>query len=227
MIKKKIIVAIDGPASSGKSTTAKMLAKKLGCIYVDSGAMYRAVALYFLENNIDFNNKPAIKKVLPDIDIKIIPSDTHGENAIILNGRDVSKKIREPEVTHHSSTIATDALIRKRMVELQRAMAQKQSLVMDGRDIGTVVFPEADYKIFLIATLEERAHRRYLETVQKGLGKKSYDDIKQELASRDKNDSTRAIAPLKKAEDAIEIDTTCLTIPQQVEMIYSLIRGCS
>jgi len=224
MIKKKIIVAIDGPASSGKSTTAKMLAKRLGCIYVDSGAMYRAVALYLLENNIDFENKSLLKKILPTIDIQIIPSVTNSENTIILNGKDVSKKIREPQITNHSSTIATDGLIRKRMVELQRAMAQKQSLVMDGRDIGTVVFPEADFKIFLVATLEERAKRRWLENEQKGLGDKSYDEIKQELALRDKNDSTRAIAPLKKANDAIEIDTTNLSIPQQVEKIYSIIR---
>ncbi|HHE40357.1 MAG TPA: (d)CMP kinase, partial [Candidatus Cloacimonetes bacterium] len=136
---KRIIVAIDGPASSGKSTTAKRLAKKLNCIYVDSGAMYRAVALFLLQNKIDFTDKKLLRKALSEINIEIVPSKGQGENKIILNGVDVSKMIREPKITDYSSTIATESLIRQRMVELQRKMAETQSIVMDGRDIGTVV----------------------------------------------------------------------------------------
>jgi len=222
---KKIIVAIDGPAGSGKSTTAKQLATKLNCIYVDSGAMYRAVALYLLQNNIDFHDKTLLKKALPAINIEIIPSKQMEENAIILNDENVTKKIREPAITNYSSTVATDGLIRKRMVELQRKLAEKQSIVMDGRDIGTVVFPLADFKFFLIASIEERAKRRWLENQNKGLSSKTFDEIKEELVFRDKTDSTREIAPLKKAKDAIEIDTTNLNIQQQVEEIYSIIKN--
>ena len=222
---KKIIVAIDGPASSGKSTTAKQLAKKMNCIYVDSGAMYRAVALFLMQNKIDFHDKKMLRKAISEINIEIIPSKIKYENTIILNGEDVTKKIREPEITNYSSIIATNGLIRKRMVELQRKMAEFQSIVMDGRDIGTVVFPEADYKFFLIATIEERARRRWLENQNKGLSSKTFDEIKEELAFRDKTDSTREIAPLKKAVDAIEIDTTNLNIQQQVEKIYGIINN--
>jgi len=222
---KKIIVAIDGPASSGKSTTAKQLAKKLNCIYVDSGAMYRAVALFLMQNKIDFNEKKLLRKALSEINIEIIPSKLKYENTIILNGEDVTKKIREPEITSYSSTIATNGLIRKRMVELQRRMAETQSIVMDGRDIGTIVFPNADFKFFLIASIEERAKRRWLENQDKGLSSKTFDEIKEELAFRDKTDTTREISPLKKAEDAIEIDTTNLNIQQQVEEIYGIIKN--
>ena len=222
---KKIIVAIDGPASSGKSTTAKQLAKKLNCIYVDSGAMYRAVALFLMQNKIDFHDKKMLRKALSEINIEIIPSKLKYENTIILNGEDVTKKIREPGITSYSSTIATNGLIRKRMVELQRKMAETQSIVMDGRDIGTVVFPNADFKFFLTASIEERAKRRWLENQNKGLSSKTVDEIKEELAFRDKTDSTREISPLKKAVDAIEIDTTNLNIRQQVEEIYGIINN--
>ncbi|MCD6329308.1 MAG: (d)CMP kinase [Candidatus Cloacimonetes bacterium] len=221
---KRIIVAIDGPASSGKSTTAKRLAKKLNCIYVDSGAMYRAVALFLLQNKIDFIDKKLLRKALSEINIEIVPSKGQGENKIILNGVDVSKMIREPEITDYSSTIATESLIRQRMVELQRKMAETQSIVMDGRDIGTVVFPQADFKFFLVASIDERARRRWQENQQKGLGTKTPDEIKHELAFRDKRDSTRKIAPLKKAKDAIEIDTTNLSIQQQVDEIFGIIK---
>ena len=221
---KKIIVAIDGPASSGKSTTAKRLAEKLNCIYVDSGAMYRAVALFLLQNKIDFTNKKLLRKALSEISIKIVPSKDRRENKIFLNGVDVSKMIREPEITNYSSTVATESLIRKRMVELQRKMAETQSIVMDGRDIGTVVFPRADFKFFLVASIDERARRRWTENQKKGLGTKTLNEIKEELAFRDKTDSTRKIAPLKKAQDAIEINTTTLSIQQQVDKIYGFIK---
>ncbi len=221
---KKIIVAIDGPASSGKSTTAKRLAEKLNCIYVDSGAMYRAVALFLLQKKIDFTNKKLLRKALSEISIKIVPSKDRRENKIFLNGVDVSKMIREPEITNYSSTVATESLIRKRMVELQRKMAETQSIVMDGRDIGTVVFPRADFKFFLIASIDERARRRWTENHKKGLGTKTFNEIKEELAFRDKTDSTRKIAPLKKAQDAIEIDTTNLSIKKQVDKIYGFIK---
>jgi len=225
MKNQKMIIAIDGPASSGKSTTAKLLAKKLGCIYVDSGAMYRAVALYLLENDIDFLNKKLLRRVLPDIELNIITSKKDEENIIILNEIDVTKKIREPEVTSYSSTIATDWQIRQRMVELQRAMAEQQTIVMDGRDIGTVVFPNADFKFYLNASLEERANRRWKENLEKGLDTKSILEIKNELIIRDKTDSTREIAPLKKADDAIVIETTNLSIHEQVEKIFTIIKA--
>ena len=223
-MKKKIIVAIDGPASSGKSTTAKLLAKKLHCIYVDSGAMYRAVALYLLNHNINFDNKENLKKIVHQINIEIKPGHSSDENIIILNGEDVSRQIREPKITKYSSTFATDGIIRKRMVELQRKMAETRSIVMDGRDIGTVVFPDADYKFFLKASLDERAKRRWLEEKTRGHGSKSLEQIKNELAFRDKTDSTREIAPLRKADDAIEIDTTSLSIQDQVDLIYNIIK---
>jgi len=166
-----------------------------------------------------------LKKALVAINIEIISSKHKEENTIILNGENVTKKIREPEITNYSSTIAKDGLIRERMVELQRKLAETRSIVMDGRDIGTVVFPHADFKFFVIASIEERAKRRWLENQNKGLGSKTLDEIKQELAFRDKTDSTREIAPLKKAEDAIEIDTTNLSIQQQVEEIYGIIKN--
>ncbi|MBC8526393.1 MAG: (d)CMP kinase [Candidatus Cloacimonetes bacterium] len=221
----KFIIAIDGPASSGKSTTAKILAKKLNCIYLDSGSMYRALAIYLLEQDIDINNEIMLKKVLSKVDIKIICQSKIGDNTILLNGNDVSLKIRNPDITNYSSIIATKQIIRERMVELQRKIAGNQSIIMDGRDIGTVVFPDADFKFFLTASLSERAKRRWLELKNKSRDYKSLQKVEQDLEKRDYLDKTRKIAPLKMAEDAILIDTTDLTIAEQVEKIENIIKN--
>ncbi len=220
---KKFTISIDGPASSGKSTTAKKLAQKLCCVYIDSGAMYRAVALFLLENNVHFEDEQSITDILSKVSIEIKNKINKNGNIIFLNGKDVSQKIRNPEITKYSSIVARIAVVRKKMVELQRNIAQKKSIVMEGRDIGTVVFPDAAYKFYLIASIEERAKRRWLELVEKG-ERKTLDEVKQEIKWRDKSDSSRKIAPLCKPEDAIEIDTSNLTIDEQVEKIYKYIK---
>lgn len=236
--RKKFVIAIDGPASSGKSTTAKMLAKKLNCIYIDSGSMYRAVALYLKDNNIDLENENALKEVLYEINIEILYKPEKDENAILLNGKDVSTKIRNSEITNYSSIIAKKKIIRERMVELQRKMAETQSIIMDGRDIGTVVFPDADFKFFLKASIDERAKRRFLEMKDKSASSEtesrfsrvwridniSLGKIKKDIKWRDRIDSNREISPLKMANDAIEIDTTNLTIEEQTQKILDILK---
>ncbi|MCK4360074.1 MAG: (d)CMP kinase [Candidatus Cloacimonetes bacterium] len=236
--RKKFVITIDGPASSGKSTTAKMLAKKLNCIYIDSGSMYRAVALYLKDNSIDLENENALKEVLYEINIEILYKPEKNENAIFLNGKDVSTKIRNSEITNYSSIIAKKKIIRERMVELQRKMAETQSIIMDGRDIGTVVFPDADFKFFLKASIDERAKRRFLEMKDKSASSEtesrfsrvwrmdniSLGKIKKDLKWRDRTDSNREISPLKMANDAIEIDTTNLTIEEQTQKILDILK---
>ena len=221
---KKFIIAIDGPASSGKSTTAKLLAKKLNCIYIDSGSMYRAAALYLNDNNIDLQDEKVLKEVLEKINIEIIYNPDNEENIILLNRKDVSIKIRNSDVTIYSSIIAKKKIIRERLVELQRKIAERQSVVMDGRDIGTVVFPDADFKFFLTATLDERAKRRWVEKKRKKLDNISFEKTKEDLNWRDRTDSNREISPLKTAEDAIQIDTTDLTIEEQTQKIWDIIK---
>ena len=236
--RKKFVITIDGPASSGKSTTAKMLAKKLNCIYIDSGSMYRAVALYLKDNSIDLENENALKEVLYEINIEILYKPEKDENAILLNGKDVSTKIRNSEITNYSSIIAKKKIIRERMVELQRKMAETQSIIMDGRDIGTVVFPDADFKFFLKASIDERAKRRFLEMKDKSASSEtesrfsrvwridniSLGKIKKDIKWRDRTDSNREISPLKMANDAIEIDTTNLTIEEQTQKILDILK---
>ncbi|NLJ89135.1 MAG: (d)CMP kinase [Epulopiscium sp.] len=213
-------IAIDGPAGAGKSTIAKLVAKKLNIIYVDTGAMYRAVALYCIENSIDYNSKEEVKKVLDNIDIKI----THKDNnqRIILNNKDVTDLIRSTEVSKGSSAVATIYAVRIKMVEIQRNIAKNNSVVMDGRDIGTYVLPNAKIKVFLTASVDERAKRRHKELIEKGI-KCDFEQIKKDIEERDKNDSTREFAPLKKADDAVEIDTTKLNIEEVVEKIIELL----
>lgn len=213
----KYVIAIDGPAASGKSTTAKKLAQILNYTYIDTGAMYRACALYSVQKNIDIHNDKQLEDMLSKIKIDIQYTDD--ANKIILNGEDVTKRIREIDITKRSSEIAVLGRVRERMVELQREMGKKGGIVMDGRDIGTVVFPDADFKFFMTADAETRALRRWKEMDDKDKQNTTYDKIVQELVWRDKNDSTRTHSPLKKAEDAIEIDTTDLTITEQVETI--------
>lgn len=218
---KKYVIAIDGPAASGKSTTAKLLARELEYVYIDSGAMYRACGLRSLELGIDLHDQNALAAMLDKIDIRIIYDPTG--NQILLNGRDVTERIREADITKLSSQIAVIGIVRQKMVELQREMGRQGGVIMDGRDIGTVVFPEADFKFFLIADVHTRALRRWRESSEK---KENHTlaDIERDLTWRDRNDSTRDISPLLKADDAIEIDTTHLSIEEQTSKLLQYIR---
>lgn len=217
----KFIIAIDGPASSGKSTTAKELAKHLHYVYLDTGAMYRACGLKAHRLGIALDDIPALTKMMAEIDVQIKYSLPN--NKVLLDGEDVSQAIRQPQVGKLASDISAIGIVRQGMTALQRKLGQNKGIVMDGRDIGTVVFPNADFKFFMVADLEERAQRRYLEEKAKG-SEKSFAEVKAELESRDYNDSHRAIAPLKQAEDAILIDSTNLSIQEQVAQIMAYIR---
>ncbi len=220
MKEKKLIIAIDGPAASGKSTTAKILAKKLGYIYFDTGAMYRAVTLAVTQKGVDFNDREKVVETAAksNIELKIINSSQH----TFLNNEDVSRKIRTPQIDQNVTHIATNSGVRKIMVKLQRKLAEQGGVVMDGRDIGTVVLPDADLKVFMQATIEARAKRRLGDQAKHNI---SLADIKQDITRRDHADTTRADSPLKKAADAIELDTSDLTINQQVEHIMQWINN--
>ncbi len=220
-MKKNYIIAIDGPAASGKSTTAKLLAKKLKYVYIDTGAMYRACALDALKNNVSLKDHENLKELIDKINIEIVYSENG--NKILLNGEDVTQRIREADISKLSSEIAVIGFVRDKMVQLQREMGKKGGIIMDGRDIGTVVFPNADFKFFMIADVEHRAERRLKELLEKGK-KADFETVKNELIWRDKNDSSRKHSPLKKADDAIEIDTSNMTIEEQVEKIYKIIK---
>lgn len=217
----KFVIAIDGPAASGKSTTAKQLAKNLKYIYIDTGAMYRACGLCILLQNISLDDEIALKEMLDKISIRIEYAEEG--NRIYLNGEDVSARIREADITKLSSQIAVIGMVRKKMVELQRKMGEDGGVIMDGRDIGTVVFPNANFKFFMIADVKTRALRRWNEAKENG-EVIHLKEIEEELIWRDKNDSTREISPLKQAKDAISVDTTKLTIGQQVEFILKKIK---
>lgn len=212
-------IAIDGPAATGKSTTAKRLAKKLSFIYIDTGAMYRAMGLYFLENDISLYDEKKINEVCNNIDIDIYYDN--GEQHINLNGRDVTKLIRTEEVSKYASVTSSYIKVREKLVALQRKLAEKNSVIMDGRDIGTVVLPDAELKIFLTATEEERARRRYEELIEKGQTV-TLESVTHELKERDHRDSTRANSPLRQADDAILIDTTSMSVDDVVEKIDEL-----
>ena len=217
---KRFVIAIDGPAASGKSTTARQLARRLKYIYIDTGAMYRACGLMSLLENIDLIDESALQGMLDQIKIEIKYSEAG--NKIILNDKDVSSRIREADITRLSSQIAVIGIVRKKMVELQREMGRNGGVIMDGRDIGTVVFPDADFKFFMIADVKIRAMRRWEEAKAKG-EELSLESIEKEMIWRDTNDTTREISPLKQAEDAIPVDTSELTIEQQVDFFYDKI----
>ncbi len=219
-MKKQYIIAIDGPAASGKSTTAKLLAKKLKYVYIDSGAMYRACGLYALNRNINLKDVKSLQQMLDKIDIKI--KYTEQDNKLYLNGEDVTFRIREADITKLSSEIAVIGIVREKMVELQRQIGKDGGVIMDGRDIGTIVFPYADFKFFMIADVKTRAKRRWEEANEKGENL-NLEEIEKEIIWRDKNDTTRKISPLVKAQDAIEVDTSNMTIKEQANYLFNYI----
>ena len=207
-----IIVAIDGPAGSGKSTIAKIIAKKFNFTYIDTGAMYRMITLYLLENNIDFDDLKEIEKVLNTVNL-----DMQGDK-FYLNNVDVSTKIREKRINENVSKVASIKIVRSNLVDLQRKVSNNKNVILDGRDVGTVIFPNAQVKIFLIASPEERARRRYNEFLEKKI-EITYDEVLKSIKERDHIDSTRDESPFVKADDAIELDSTNLTIDDVVNFI--------
>ncbi len=220
---KVINVAIDGPAGAGKSTIAKAAAKKLGYIYIDTGALYRTVGVNALRNGVDVKDASAVITTLTGdlcIELKFID----GEQRMFLNGEDVSKEIRTPDASMAASAVSAVPEVRKYLFDLQKNLAKNNNCIMDGRDIGTVVLPEADVKIFLTASPEARAKRRHLELIEKGIEAK-YEDVLADMIERDYNDSHREIAPLKQADDAILADTSELDLQQSIELIISIIEG--
>ena len=216
-----IAVAIDGPAGAGKSTLARVAAKKLSFIYADTGALYRSIALNTVRNNIDVSDSVSIEKMLEktEIELKFI----NDEQRVFLNGEDVSDKIRTSEISMAASSISALPAVRNFLLELQRELARKNNVIMDGRDIGTVVLPNAQVKIFLTASPECRAKRRYDEYIAKGK-QENYEEILESIKQRDYNDSHRAIAPLKAADDAVLVDTSDDTPQQSVERIVKIIE---
>ena len=218
---KKISIALDGPAGSGKSTTAKLVAKELDLQYVDTGAMYRAVALKIINSNINPDNEKAVSDLIKNLKINF---ETEAETLkVILDGENVTEAIRTLEVTDLSSKISNAQNVRETLVDLQKKFGKNGGVVMEGRDIGTVVLPNAEIKIFLIATLHERTKRRHLELQKKGIEKDFY-ELEKEILARDVRDSSRSNSPLKKADDAIELDTTSLSIDEQVLHIVSIAK---
>ena len=209
-------VAIDGPAGAGKSTIAKTIAKKLEFIYVDTGAMYRAMALYFIRHEIDPKDEEAINKACPDIHVSINYED--GVQQVLLNGENVNGLIRTEEVGNMASMTSAIPEVRGKLLELQRTLAREKDVIMDGRDIGTHVLPDADVKIYLTASVEIRAKRRYKELVEKGV-QCDLKEIEKDIEERDYRDMTRKIAPLKKAEDAILVDSSDMTLKEVVNTI--------
>ena len=214
----KLIIAIDGPAAAGKSTVAKRVAKQLNITYIDTGAMYRAFTLYVINKGINPENQAESEACIKDVHIELKPT---GE--IFLNDQDVSNEIREPHVSSQVSYIASYKAIRLALVELQRKMAEKQSVVMDGRDIGTFVLPQANVKIYQIASVETRAVRRYEENLEKGI-QTSLESVEEELRKRDYIDSHREFAPLKPAPDSVLIDTSFMKVDEVVHRILEIVE---
>ncbi|HLP16185.1 MAG TPA: (d)CMP kinase [Bacteroidota bacterium] len=219
---KKLIIAIDGPAASGKSSTAKRVARELGYIHIDTGAMYRAVALKAIRQGIDAGDIEAIGRMAASTTVRI-EYDRIQTPHVLLDGEDVTDSIRLPEVSKAASAISAVPAVRELLVREQRVMGVAGGIVMDGRDIGTVVFPEAELKIFMVADVYERAVRRAMELEEKGI-RADILALEREIMERDKNDSTRVHSPLKKADDAIVINTTRLTIEEQTAMILSKVK---
>lgn len=216
---KKISIAIDGPAAAGKSTVAKIIADKLGYVYVDTGAMYRALTLKALEKGADLQNEAELVNILQDTEITLLPGEK-GQR-VFTDEKDVTAEIRNAEVTNHVSVASKHKQVREEMVKRQKMFGSSGGVVMDGRDIGTHVLPAAEVKIFLLASVDERAQRRHLENLEKGYPS-DLEKLKKEIAARDKLDSEREVAPLRKADDAVVIDTTSKSIEQVVDEILAL-----
>lgn len=215
-------IAIDGYSSCGKSTMAKALAKNLSYVYVDSGAMYRAVTYYFLKHDIALHNEPEVANALEKISIDFVYID--GKNTCFLNDENVEVEIRSMRISNNVSEVASIGAVREQLVRLQRSIAKSKSIVMDGRDIGTVVFPEADIKFFITANKDVRTKRRYQELIAAGK-EVTIREVEQNLEHRDHIDTTREISPLKKAEDAVEIDNTHLTREEQLNLAIKFIEA--
>ena len=214
------VIAIDGPAASGKSTLAKYLADKLGYLYIDTGAMYRAITYYALENNIA-EDEDAVVESVKGLDIKL--RYKNGVTSVFINGKDITDKIRSPEVNAKVSDISKIKDVRTELVKLQQNFGNSNNLVVEGRDTTTVVFPEADLKIFLTAEVSERARRRYLEFKEKDVDIE-LSEVEKSIKNRDRIDSGRDVSPLKKADDAIELDTTNLTVDQEIDSIVNIVE---
>ena len=215
-------IAIDGPAGAGKSTVARLVAEKLGYTYIDTGAMYRALTLAALERGVDLQDPDALAQTLHAMGLEIRPGAAG--NQVFIFGRDVTAKIRSPEVSEHVSLVSSHAKVRSAVVEMQQKMAKEDNVVMDGRDIGTVVMPDADLKIYLDASVEARAERRRLELARKGFHT-PLEELMTKMRQRDEFDSTREVSPLRQAEDAIVIDTTNLSVREAVDLILNYCRG--
>ena len=222
VVSKEFNIAIDGPASSGKSTIAKILADTYKLVYVDTGAMYRSLTYLALKNNVAVEDETVLMSLLNDADI-VLQRNGEGQ-AVLVNGEDVTDEIRQNDVTNNVSVVASYAKVREELVRRQQEMASKTGVAMDGRDIGTVVLPDAEVKIFLVASVDERAERRYLENKQKGI-ESDYEQLKQEIITRDEYDSNREVSPLKQAKDAIRVDTTGLSIEEVVEACKNIITS--
>jgi len=218
---KTRIIAIDGPAGSGKSTTAKLAAKKLGFLYLDTGAMYRAITLKVLEKGLDPKSEAEVSRIARSSSLQIKQVD--GSNKILLDGKDITEKIRTPQIDENVSFVSEHRMVREILVNLQREIGENQDVVVEGRDITTVVFPDAFLKIYLDCNLEERARRKAVEFKEKSIST-SFEDQKKRIASRDEIDSSRKFSPLKKEDGVFTIDTTYLTIEQQVEKVMQIYR---
>jgi len=220
-LQKEYVIAIDGEAGTGKSTLAKNISKKYNIVYMDTGAMYRCVTLNMLQKEIKLEDDTKIKVLLDNIEIEV--ETYNGEDKFLLNGEDVTKKIREKEVNELVSQVSHIPVVRTSMVDLQRKLSVGKKIVMEGRDIGTNVFPNADVKIYLVASNEEKARRRYEQNKEKGIDS-SYEEILENVIFRDKNDKASKVGTLKKAEDAFEIDTTNLSLDEVEEIVIQKIK---
>jgi len=220
---KKIVIAIDGYSSCGKSTLAKQLAKELNYVFVDSGAMYRAVALFFLRNNVDISNHLLVEQALKNISLQFEYNTLKGTGDILLNGENVEEQIREMSISNKVSEVAAIEAVRVFGVHQQQLMGEQKGIVMDGRDIGTTVFPNAELKIFVTASIDVRVQRRYLE-LQATQPNITLDEVKENLLMRDRIDSTREISPLKQASDAIVLDNSKLTREEQLQIALNWVK---
>ena len=215
-------VAIDAPSGAGKSTLARALAKELGFVYVDTGAIYRSVGYFARQRGVEPGDAAAVEALLPEIRLEMLYGED-GLQHMILNGQDVTEEIRLPEISMYASKVSAIPAVRAFLLEMQRGMARTHSVIMDGRDIGTVVLPEADVKLFLTASAEDRARRRFLELEERGTPE-PYEKLLEEMRERDRNDASRAAAPLRAAEDAVVLDTTGNTFQQSFDLLLRTIK---